>query len=235
MTGDGTPLRVVWVDDDRNVRHLVSIVFAGMAVQLETVEGAEAALLRVRASRVDLLVTDLHLPGLSGWELIQRLRGGEGPAALQIAVFSGTAVEAVRPALAVWGVQRVLQKPGSIGALRALVLPASADPVARPVDPVPRIVDEHFGGNQDLYLRFRRSSEAQFRLDRRVGDACAGAGDVEGMRLLAHSLKSVLRLLGEARHSQAMAELEVACVQGNVAAMTQRWFKFRDEFPDWGR
>jgi DNA-binding NtrC family response regulator len=74
MTG-GTrrPNRIVVVDDNRFTRELAREALAGQA-RIECCESAEAALEALAREPADLVVSDLTMPGLSGLELLERVR-----------------------------------------------------------------------------------------------------------------------------------------------------------------
>jgi DNA-binding response OmpR family regulator len=65
---------VLVVDDDRSIRHLMAVMVAqdGYAA-LEAESGAEAIRL-AEANPIDLLVTDVEMPGMSGPDLIRALQ-----------------------------------------------------------------------------------------------------------------------------------------------------------------
>jgi CheY-like chemotaxis protein len=65
------------VDDNADVRDLIAAVLERAAAEVATAESAERALEAVRASRPDVLLCDLHMPGIDGFELIHRLRAWE--------------------------------------------------------------------------------------------------------------------------------------------------------------
>jgi two-component system OmpR family response regulator len=67
--------RLLVVDDEPNIRELLSasLRYAGFDVTTAS-DGAEA-LTAARASRPDLLVLDVMMPGVDGFEVVRRLRG----------------------------------------------------------------------------------------------------------------------------------------------------------------
>jgi len=65
--------RLLIVDDSRFDREIAREAVEGLGT-VEQVGSAEAALERLRAGAVDLVLTDLHLPGLSGIDLLGRVR-----------------------------------------------------------------------------------------------------------------------------------------------------------------
>lgn len=85
----GGPGRVLVVDDDEETRELVRrhLTAAGMEVQVAA--GGNEALELAFGQDHDLLVTDLLMPEMSGFELILRLRAADRTRNLPIVVFTG--------------------------------------------------------------------------------------------------------------------------------------------------
>ena len=71
--------RILVVEDDPDIGRLILLLLsrAGLAGELRA-DGA-AGLAAVAQLRPDLLVLDVGLPVLSGWEVLERLRAGDGP------------------------------------------------------------------------------------------------------------------------------------------------------------
>jgi len=69
---------ILAVDDSTTMRQMVSFSLrqAGYDV-VEAVDGFDA-LAKLRSMRVDLMITDLHMPRLDGIELIRRVRSEPG-------------------------------------------------------------------------------------------------------------------------------------------------------------
>ncbi|MFG1263834.1 MULTISPECIES: response regulator [Xanthobacter] len=70
------PRRVLVVDDDAAARHAVRTLLAREKAQIVEAGSAEEALEVVAQGDLDCIVLDLGLPGMSGFELIERLAGG---------------------------------------------------------------------------------------------------------------------------------------------------------------
>ena len=66
--------KVLVVDDEATVRYLLSHVLTHAGYLVEVATDGEAALDRIQASRPDLVVLDLMMPGLDGWGVLERLR-----------------------------------------------------------------------------------------------------------------------------------------------------------------
>ena len=80
------------------------------------------------------------------------------------------------------------------------------------------------GGDAALYRAFLASCLQQFPDDLRQGDAAVAAADAPALRRVAHSLKSVLLLLGEAEASDAARRLEHAAEAADWGACHGPWY-----------
>jgi CheY-like chemotaxis protein len=123
--------RILIVDDEPVNRLLVKTVL-GHAGH-EVIEAADAAAcLREAQNRLpDLAIVDLYLPGASGVELIQTLRGDPKTSALKIALYTGSNIDApVRDFMALNRITHVIPKPCEpeelIAAVAAALKPASS-------------------------------------------------------------------------------------------------------------
>lgn len=119
-----TGLRILLVDDDADARYTVALLLeaAGAVV---TVAGSAAEAMEVltrRAPAVDVLVSDLGMPGEDGFDLIKRVRASGHRArdlpAVALTAFVGS--DAQRRALEA-GYQAHLPKPVDPGALAATI------------------------------------------------------------------------------------------------------------------
>jgi two-component system OmpR family response regulator len=75
MTAVGTEARLLVVDDEPNIRELLSASLRYAGFDVATAADGNAALTAARAQRPDLLVLDVMMPGLDGFEVVRRLRG----------------------------------------------------------------------------------------------------------------------------------------------------------------
>jgi len=72
--------RILIVDDDAFTRKIVRQVLTGLRFsQIDEAEDAQLALVRLQDKTVDLVITDVHMPGINGLELLRRIRGGLAP------------------------------------------------------------------------------------------------------------------------------------------------------------
>jgi DNA-binding response OmpR family regulator len=67
--------RILIVDDDADIRRIVTLALSEDApYEVNAVSSAEAALLHIARQPVDLLFTDIQMPGMSGLDLVRRVR-----------------------------------------------------------------------------------------------------------------------------------------------------------------
>jgi DNA-binding NtrC family response regulator len=72
--GEGAMHTILLVDDDEDTRHLLETSLRHRGYNVSAVESAQACLARVREEDVDLVVTDLQMPEMSGIDLCDQLR-----------------------------------------------------------------------------------------------------------------------------------------------------------------
>lgn len=125
----GRPARVLYAEDLPELRELMRLNLQHAGFQIETVGDGGAALQRLRADpgEIDLLITDHQMPGMSGLELVGRLRllSYRG----KVMVYSSELDPEVRHTYQRLGVHAILAKPVRAALLRRVV--AALLPAAR--------------------------------------------------------------------------------------------------------
>jgi two-component system response regulator GlrR len=88
--------RILVVDDDPALRRLLSIRLGAANYEVESVDGAQAALDACRRSRPDLVITDLRMEQMDGLGLLRELKSGWPALSVIILTAHGTIPEAVQ-------------------------------------------------------------------------------------------------------------------------------------------
>ena len=65
---------ILIVDDEKNILKVVSLTLRDSGYRVDTAPSAEVALEKFNQNRYDLLITDLKLPGMTGIDLLDRIR-----------------------------------------------------------------------------------------------------------------------------------------------------------------
>ncbi len=73
------PTRVLVVDDEEMMRELVSAMLEMEGHEVGVAEDGAAALQAIAARRPDLVLLDLNMPGMTGWQVIDRLKDHPSP------------------------------------------------------------------------------------------------------------------------------------------------------------
>lgn len=77
--GSAYPPRILVVEDEFMVRDMIvqELQIAGFEV-LEAASAEDALAMLADVDRIDLLFTDIRLPGMDGWQLAENIRGRHG-------------------------------------------------------------------------------------------------------------------------------------------------------------
>jgi CheY-like chemotaxis protein len=111
------------VDDAMLIQRYVADILETVGVSSTFAEDGAAALLMTRNQHIDVILLDLAMPIMDGWEFLRELRANPATAAIPVLVItahgqSGTATEAAE-----LGAQGYLEKPFRRDQLLTLVAP----------------------------------------------------------------------------------------------------------------
>jgi two-component system, NtrC family, response regulator AtoC len=113
------PSRVMVVDDDAETLALLHEIVAKEGFEVETAEDAETALRRLEEWQPELLITDIHMPGMDGLALLAAVREKEPDIPVVLLTAYGslkTAVDAIKA-----GAFDYLSKPFVVEDIRLVV------------------------------------------------------------------------------------------------------------------
>jgi signal transduction histidine kinase/ActR/RegA family two-component response regulator len=110
LAGAGT--RILQIEDNpANIEVVSRFIRTRPGMRLQSVTSGQAGLEAVAREAPDLILLDLHLPGLHGVEVLRRLRGNPATAGIPVAVLSAEAAPAVIRHMRANGVIAYLTKP----------------------------------------------------------------------------------------------------------------------------
>jgi len=119
MTQPSAPSRVLVVDDEPAIRRFLRTSLSAQGFQIEEAAGGEAALEVLRKTPMDVLVLDLGMPDIDGFEVIRRLRSGGS--AIPIIVLSSRTDEKGKVEALDLGADDYVTKPFGIDELLARI------------------------------------------------------------------------------------------------------------------
>jgi CheY-like chemotaxis protein len=109
--------RLLIVDDEPSIRYSLSCVLAEIGYDVRSAEDGSAALLEIRNEVPEILLSDLNMPGMSGFELLLEVRR-QFPAIQTIAMSGAFHGDEVPSGVAADG---FYQKGSSMGSLLRLM------------------------------------------------------------------------------------------------------------------
>jgi PAS domain S-box-containing protein len=124
LSGAG-PRRVLVIEDNADAAEMLRDLLTGAAHEVEVAPDGRAGVARARALRPDLVLCDIGLPLMDGYEVARTLRGDPDLAATLLVALSGYALPDDLEKAAQAGFHRHLAKPVSLDELGS-VLAASA-------------------------------------------------------------------------------------------------------------
>jgi DNA-binding response OmpR family regulator len=80
--------RILVVDDDADIQALTSTVLAGAGYEVTLASNGSEALRVLHDAGFDLMLLDINMPDMSGWETLRLLRADEAFADLPVVIFS---------------------------------------------------------------------------------------------------------------------------------------------------
>jgi DNA-binding response OmpR family regulator len=120
MNTPTTKHRILVVDDDPHISELVYVNLDAAGYDVDRAGNGHEAIARIAARRPDLIVLDVMMPVMDGWELCKTLR--DDPETRDIRILMLTARDTERDRMVgkgVFGVDDYLTKPFSLTTLLA--------------------------------------------------------------------------------------------------------------------
>ncbi|MCL5426706.1 MAG: response regulator [Gammaproteobacteria bacterium] len=109
--------KVLVVDDEPNIVLSLEFLMEQAGFEVVTAEDGEQALARVEDTRPDLLLLDISLPGISGFDVLERLRSKEATAQLPIIMLTAHGRDVEREKGMALGADDYITKPFSTQSL----------------------------------------------------------------------------------------------------------------------
>ena len=116
--GNKRTLNILLVDDHADTRKMLGMFLALLGHGFESAGDVAVALGKAGRGPFDVLLTDVHMPGASGWDLVRELSARGHLPSLVISMSAGVVeAEAVQSKAA--GCHAHLRKPFPVGELEA--------------------------------------------------------------------------------------------------------------------
>lgn len=119
-----SPPRILIVDDDSSIRTLLSVIASRSGVSADVAGDGMEAMRRIEERNYDLIVLDLSMPRMNGFDLIEQLRGrNPRPAVIVLTALSRHDFLDLDPEV----VHCVVRKPFDLNTFMALFVATATD------------------------------------------------------------------------------------------------------------
>jgi CheY-like chemotaxis protein len=122
-------VRVLVVDDNRDAAESLGLLLGLLGAEVHVAHDGPGALEAFRAHGPSLVLLDLGMPGMDGYEVARRLRAERGGESVAIAALTGWGQDEDRSRTREAGFDHHLVKPADLEALQRLLRAAGAAPV----------------------------------------------------------------------------------------------------------
>ncbi|MCL4820818.1 MAG: response regulator [Vicinamibacteria bacterium] len=80
--------KILIVDDEEDILNFLELVLREKGYDVETASGGHEALTKAQIERPDLVLLDVMMPQMDGWEVLKLLRVDEATASIPVAMLS---------------------------------------------------------------------------------------------------------------------------------------------------
>jgi len=107
------PKTILVTDDHAHILKLVEYSLEEINCWIETAHSGEEAVSKAARMQIDLLIIDVKLPGIDGFETVRRIKATTGYADLPVIVLTGLGQSDIKAEAAGLGVAAFFNKPFS--------------------------------------------------------------------------------------------------------------------------
>ncbi len=111
VAGDSGGTKVLVVDDDPTILRMVSTSLGKRDYEVITAVDGNSALVEARAQEPALVVLDVMMPGMSGWEVARELRRDPATKAIKIIMLTADVKDVNEMTSPLYGADAYLDKP----------------------------------------------------------------------------------------------------------------------------
>lgn len=120
---------VLVVDDDDSIRLLLLTFLRDCGFELRAACNGREALAQMRAGKADLVIMDLTMPEVSGWEVLRQRAADPLLGAIPMIILTAKSIREVTPDILDLDVYAVLAKPFDLHTLLSTVTACLEQPV----------------------------------------------------------------------------------------------------------
>jgi CheY-like chemotaxis protein len=212
------PLRVLVAEDNEFNADLVRELLTRRGHEVHVATRGDDALVALAQGGFDLMLLDLHMPGLDGFHVIERIRAGERATGGHLPVIALTARSRAedRERCRAAGMDGFVSKPIRASTLWEAIEQATSrrPPSAEPLDPAPLLAA--CGEDEAILARVAGALRRQLPTELAAAQESARRGELGQLRAVAHKLHGMVAAVSGAAGVVA-SEIEDQAAAGQLA------------------
>jgi polar amino acid transport system substrate-binding protein len=235
--------KVLLVEDNEINQQVAQEILHGMGVEVDIVDNGSSALEALLAQAYDLVLMDIQMPGMDGYEVTRQIRSEARHQDLPIVAMTAHAMSGERDLCLAAGMNEHVPKPIVPARLFAVLgrwlQPTNKTPGQFTVDDDAALPDnlpgidmrwglERIGGNRHLFIRLLREFAATHGDAVQLIEQRLAEGDYNGARRILHTLKGVAGNIGALTLQREAARLEHALQAGEIKSADELPTAFRN-------
>ncbi len=103
--------RILVIEDSSSVRRLIEVCLRVLDVEIDAADDGIVGLERARETLPDVIILDIGLPGMDGWEVLRRLRSDVETSKIKVLVLTAHAQPEMADKAAAGGAEDFMTKP----------------------------------------------------------------------------------------------------------------------------
>ena len=85
------PRRIIYIEDDQEMIDLVAMILSRRGYEVKGIQGGRAGLSAVVDEKPDLILLDLMMPDIDGWDIFQQIRSRAETSAIPVIIITAKA------------------------------------------------------------------------------------------------------------------------------------------------
>lgn len=103
--------KILAVDDDKHIADLLKVVLEEEGYEVVPVYGGQEALEKLKTLKPDLIMLDIGMPKLNGWQTLEQIKKDEKTKNIPVVMLTGHESDLSKEAMQAKGVSDYLTKP----------------------------------------------------------------------------------------------------------------------------
>ena len=86
------PRSIIYIEDDQEMIDLVAMILSRRGYEVKGIQGGRAGLSAIIEEKPDLILLDLMMPDVDGWDIFQQIRSREDTSAIPVIIITAKSI-----------------------------------------------------------------------------------------------------------------------------------------------